>query len=274
MSSERQQPSLAETGFADQLSTLEKRDWELWSIVLILLTVFAGGVICFAYGSWRESQALSPTLIRFLWPLLFGLVSLVLLLNIYLIDKKRTLAHLRRRMLQQELRLQQHRTEAITDALTGVYNRRFLEEILPKEARRATRTGRALSILLADVDDFRKINAQLGHLVGDAVLAGVAHTLKRSLRTSDYIFRFGGDEFLIALPETDEAGAATAAQRLKQTLAGHKELQTRVGRPVTLAMGRAIWRAGRSLDAVIEEAEARLNAARAAKTSSEPSASN
>ena len=236
--------------------------------------MFAGGVICFAYGSWRESRVLSPTLVRLVWLLLFGLVSLVLLLNIYLINKKRTLAHLRRRMLQQELQLQQHRTEAITDPLTGLYNRRFLDEILPRELRRATRTGRTLSILLADVDDFRKINAQLGHLVGDAVLSEVAHTLKRSLRTSDYIFRFGGDEFLIALPETDEAGAATAGQRIKQTLTGHKELQARVGRLVTLTMGRATWRTGRSMEVVIEEAEARLNAARAARASSEPSASN
>lgn len=274
MSSETRQPPSPETAFSDQLSAVEKRDWELWSIVLILLTVFAGGVICFAYASWRESQALSSTLTRFLWPLLFGLVSLVLLLNIYLIDKKRTLAHLRRRMLQQELQLQEQHTAAVTDALTGLYNRRFFDEILPKEIRRATRTGHPVSVLLADVDDFRKINTQLGHLVGDAVLSEVAHTLKRSLRTADYIFRFGGDEFLIALPETDEAGVAAAERRLKQVLSEHKELQTRVGRPVTLTMGRATWRTGRSLEAVVNEAETKLNAARAAKTSSEPSASN
>lgn len=268
------QPSSTETGFLDQLSTAEKRDWELWSIVLILLTVFAGGVICLAYSSWRESQVLSPALLRFVWLLLFGLMSLVLLLNVYLIDKKRTLAHLRQRILRQELQLQQQRTEAIRDALTGVYNRRFLDEILPKEINRATRTRNVLSILLADVDDFRQMNAQFGHLVGDAVLAEVAHTLQRSLRTSDYIFRFGGDEFLIALPDTNEAGAAATEQRLKQVFTAHKGLQARVGRLVTLTLGRATWRAGRSLEEVINEAEKMLNAARPAQAGSEPITSN
>lgn len=274
MAAETPQPSQTEAGFPEQLSAVEKWDWELWSLALILLTVFAGGVIVLAYSSWRQAQALSPTLLRFVWLLLFGLVGLVLLLNIYLIDKKRTLARLRYRVLQQELQLQQERTEAVTDALTGLYNRRFLDEVLPKEIRRATRTGHPLSILLADVDDFRQINTQLGHLVGDAVLAAVAQTLKRSLRTSDYVFRFGGDEFLIALPETGEAGAVVAEQRLKQVLAEHKELQGRVGQPVAVSIGRATWRSGGSLEVIIEEAEASLNAARLARPHSRPTTPN
>ena len=248
----------------DSLAQLEKRDWELWSIALILLTVFAGGVITFVYLTTRADERVNPLVLRFVWVLLFGLIALVLLLNIYLLDKKRALAQARRRALEQELELEERRAHALTDALTETYNRRFFDEVTPKEVRRAVRANRPLSVLLADIDDFRRVNEELGHFTGDEVLREVAATLKSILRTSDYIFRFGGDEFLILLPETNDAGAEVVTRRLHQALAARTDLQQRLGRAVTVTVGPATFLSGRTLESVIEEAEKKVFAARRA----------
>lgn len=261
METETSPPAAAPQRPSDTLNPPARHDWELWSIALILLTVLAGGVMTFAYLSVGEARV-SPWVMRMVWLLLFGLMVLVLLLNVYLIDKKRTLAQLWQRTLAQEIELEEQRGRAGTDSLTLVYNRRFFDEFVPKEIRRAVRANRALSVLLVDVDHFRQVNAELGHFVGDEVLREVAETLKHSLRTSDYVFRFGGDEFLIVLPETDEAGAAVIIERVRQALASRHDLHERVGRPVTVTIGPATFLAGRTLESVIEEAEARLQAAR------------
>lgn len=100
----------------DPLSTVERRDWELWSIALILLTAFAGGVIAFLYWSTHTEQKLSGWFPHLIWLLLFGLIALVLLLNVYLIGQKRTLSKLWRQILAQEVELELHRAHAATDS--------------------------------------------------------------------------------------------------------------------------------------------------------------
>lgn len=237
-----------------------RRDWELWSIGLILITVLAGGLVTVIYLAIRSQEGALPSWLQLVWPLLFGLVAAVLLLNVYLIDKKRELAQLNRHIRAQEAELTLQREHAVTDSLTRVYNRRFFEEVVPKEVRRAARANRPLSVLLVDIDNFRRLNSELGHLIGDEVLRQVAESLRSTLRASDYIFRFGGDEFLVVLPETDDAGTAVVGRRLHQILAARTDLRERVGRPVTVTIGPATFLAGRTLESVIEEAEAKVQA--------------
>jgi diguanylate cyclase (GGDEF)-like protein len=105
---------------------------------------------------------------------------------------------------------------AITDELTGTHNHRFFHTKLEEEIRRADRYNRPLSILMVDVDHFKKYNDTHGHLMGDEVLRGVANTLKRWTRVIDVVSRYGGDEFTLLLPETDEEGAVIVAKRLKK----------------------------------------------------------
>ena len=102
----------------------------------------------------------------------------------------------------------------IKDGLTGLYNSRYIKEILHNEIYRAKRYDRPLSLLLIDVDDFKKINDKQGHLVGDKVLKRIADILKRKLRKSDKVGRYGGDEFLIILPETTKVQAGKIAKEL------------------------------------------------------------
>jgi len=106
------------------------------------------------------------------------------------------------------------RAEARTDPLTGVYNRRFLEEFLHRELSRSRRSRQPLSLLMLDLDGFKVFNDQHGHLEGDRILAAVAASLRDTVRTTDVVARYGGDEFVVVLPNTPGDAARRVARDL------------------------------------------------------------
>ncbi len=106
------------------------------------------------------------------------------------------------------------RAEARTDPLTGVYNRRFLEEFLHRELSRSRRSRQPLSLLMLDLDGFKAFNDEHGHLAGDKVLASVAASLRDTVRTTDVVARYGGDEFVVVLPNTPGDAARRVARDL------------------------------------------------------------
>ncbi len=108
-----------------------------------------------------------------------------------------------------------------TDALTGIYNRLKLDTLIQEEYERAVRYGFALSVLLVDIDHFKKINDTYGHQAGDAVLVEMATLMREEVRRSDSVGRWGGEEFLIVSPHTDAAQATVLAQKLRQRIALH-----------------------------------------------------
>lgn len=125
-----------------------------------------------------------------------------------------------KQLLEQELRDANARLErlASVDELTGLLNRRALEAALRRDLALADRERRAFSILLLDIDHFKRVNDTWGHQAGDAVLAMVGAALIQSLRGSDVAGRYGGEEFMCLLPATDTAGAQVVAERLRTTL--------------------------------------------------------
>jgi two-component system, cell cycle response regulator len=104
----------------------------------------------------------------------------------------------------------------LTDALTGVHNRRYFEQRLREEVDRSLRKGSPLSCLLIDLDHFKQVNDRHGHLIGDAVLREVAEQIKDQLRLSDAMARYGGEEFAILLVQTDAASAVAIAERIRE----------------------------------------------------------
>ena len=104
---------------------------------------------------------------------------------------------------------------ATRDSLTGLWRREAILERLDAELQRAVRYGRPLAIGLADLDHFKSVNDRFGHLAGDAVLKWVSHLLQRGLRSTDHVGRYGGEEFLLLLPETDLAGAVAVAEKAR-----------------------------------------------------------
>lgn len=126
---------------------------------------------------------------------------------------------------------------AVTDELTGLYNRRAFHNALDKEIRRSIRYRKALSLIMLDIDGFKEINDNFGHQVGDDVLRSLAVCLQGSIRETDFLARYGGDEFAVILPETKAEEATVLAERLKNTV---KNYSFNVGGSyytVTLSMG-------------------------------------
>jgi diguanylate cyclase (GGDEF)-like protein len=114
----------------------------------------------------------------------------------------------------------ENRRLAVTDALTGVRNRRFLMKYLPRELERARRSDQPLAVLSCDLDHFKRVNDDFGHEAGDGVLQEFAKRAGSCIRqTTDWIARSGGEEFVLVLPETGLSGASSVAERLRQVLA-------------------------------------------------------
>jgi len=127
----------------------------------------------------------------------------------------------------------------IADGLTGAYNRRFLGEFLEREIARCRRHGRALSLVLFDLDHFKQVNDGFGHLTGDAVLREVAAIAKGQVRREDCFARFGGEEFAIVLTETELGAARLFAERLRGTIEVHEFQAGSEQLPVTISAGIA-----------------------------------
>jgi len=121
---------------------------------------------------------------------------------------------------------------AITDSLTGLYNQRHFSTVAEEELRRACRYGRPLSAIMLDIDRFKRVNDTYGHTVGDHLLQEVAQSFRQELRGVDVVGRYGGDEFVILLPENDLAAARQVAERLRKSIA-HRKLNTAKG-PATV----------------------------------------
>jgi len=150
-----------------------------------------------------------------------GAVALVFLLA-GLVDeamrgrqRERQLADLYGELLRKDAELERL---AITDPLTGLYNRRFFQSRLAMEIERAKRYGRVLSLVMLDVDNFKEINDQRGHPFGDHVLVEVGKILRGNVRASDIVCRYGGEEFAVLLPETPLEQASLAAEKLRTCL--------------------------------------------------------
>jgi diguanylate cyclase (GGDEF)-like protein len=130
-----------------------------------------------------------------------------------------TLADLLATALHNAFVFQKLQQQSITDGLTGIKTRRFFWESLSSEWKRASRSGRSFSVVLVDLDKFKEVNDTLGHLEGDLVLARVGRLLEQRCRQSNVVARYGGDEFIILMPETGVEQAQTLAERLRQWLA-------------------------------------------------------
>jgi two-component system, cell cycle response regulator len=163
---------------------------------------------------------------------------------------------------------EENRRLSITDPLTGAFNRRYLMEQLPREIDRAVRYGRPLSVLMCDVDHFKKINDTHGHLVGDDVLKWFVATLQGTARTTDWVARYGGEEFVVVLPETSAVNAVTAAEHLRAEVAAHPFVSTTASFPVTASFGASGWRGTipkeSTLDALMAKCDAGVYASKAA----------
>ena len=191
-----------ETGakeLAEERRRIDRRDWWVrgYSIFVILLLTFA--VIALALPALLTG---AETIFRIkLTEAVFGLITLIVLFNIYTLYQEILIKRLRRQLLERAYHSHILRNLAMIDPLTGLYNRRFAEQRLAAEVSRSERRGHPLTVMTLDLNDFKHINDTYGHLAGDQVLQEFASRLNKVIRGSDLAVRLGGDEFLVLLPE-------------------------------------------------------------------------
>jgi diguanylate cyclase (GGDEF)-like protein len=154
---------------------------------------------------------------------------------------------------------------AITDEVTGLHNRRHLLELAEREFERARRYGHPLSAIMLDIDHFKQVNDTFGHAVGDEVLRGVAVRCQKNLREIDLLGRYGGEEFLVLLPENDPEGTRNAAERLRLCVADAAMDTSRGPVAVTISLGIAVSSGDcPNLTTLINRADMAMYAAKAA----------
>jgi diguanylate cyclase (GGDEF)-like protein len=221
---------------------------------LVLVAVGATGVAPLLYGSMSGERPIAVAAEILLW---WGLAILAMLWTA------------RTRALRQQLQRERQRAHELAreDALTGLGNRRALEEALAHEAARAARTDETVGVLLVDVDRFKSINDVYGHAAGDACLRSIAEALLGAVRAADSCFRWGGDEFVVLLPATDLVATREAAARAAASVADRRAPD---GAPMSASIGCAELRGDITVDEVFAAADADLLAAKAARRATSP----
>ncbi len=167
-------------------------------------------------------------------------------------------------LLREKERLQKELAHmAMYDALTDILSRRALLEQAEVERQRTKRYGRDLSLLMIDIDHFKKVNDTYGHLIGDVVLKEVAQTLKEQTRRSDFVGRYGGEEFLIILPETSLDKALVLAEKLRRRVSELTfPVDGQVLKDVTISIGATEYEDDPNIDEFINRSDKWLYAAK------------
>ena len=241
-----------------ELRNLEKRDWELWLIVTGSGILAGAGLLAVLLPAAFLKSGNLHFEIEVSKELACGLFVMLTLVNTYLVSKRVEFRRLRQRMISTAMQNELIRLQSFTDPLTEIYNRRSLEELATRFIGQARRLGNPLTFLLIDLDRFKQVNTRFGHLTGDYVLTEVATLLKGSIRGTDAAIRYGGDEFLIALANTNAAGAATVVARIQASLNDWNQSSALEGFTVSLSIGIAEWTDGETLDEVLDIADRQM----------------
>ena len=227
------------------MSTLRNRN-----IKLAIATIAA--LMCIGIDMWYQDVApltvLPPGSIRFLHA--FNLAAYFLIVALLTFIYAQTVANAERGL----------RKHAATDALTGLRNRRRLLELARGELSRVRRSGTAVSLIIADIDHFKSVNDRFGHATGDQVIVAIAQCLQQCVRQQDHTARWGGEEFIVVLPDIDLQGARAAAERMRERIEQlHLPADTDSVR-CTASFGVSEWKHGRgeTFEQCLDRADAAL----------------
>jgi diguanylate cyclase (GGDEF)-like protein len=171
----------------------------------------------------------------------------------------------RYRLLSEVKEKELYKQLAIIDGLTEVYNRHYFNQMIPRELERAKRYKNPFSFLMLDIDNFKNFNDDHGHLAGDWALKKTSQVIVGSARVTDMVFRYGGEEFAVALPETDKSGAIILAKRIRATMSKTRFLDSRLmpTQHITISIGVCTFPVdAQNFQEVIENADKYLYAAK------------
>jgi diguanylate cyclase (GGDEF)-like protein len=253
---------------SQQLSAIEKRDWELWIIVAVTGIVVGAGLVALLYPAAILQGGNVHLELRVPREFLVALAAVLILFNMYMITRRMELRRTRERVISGSIQNELIRLQSFTDPLTEVYNRRSLDDMASKYMSRAQRLGKPLTFMVVDTDRFKDINTRFGHLTGDFVIAEIAALLQGAVRGSDSVVRYGGDEFLVILADAPLEGANVAVNRVAKSLEDWNHGGHLKGFELSLSVGLSEWAPGKTLDDVLSEADMKMYAAKEARKKS------
>ena len=257
--------ALAQIGIAQWLAGgLEAPYWELFMlptlhasaihpprrIALFMAAVVAAAGAPLAYGGWEAATAATFLLGILLW---IGTAVITY----------RLMREVRGQRLKAQREEDHARRMARLDPLTGLSNRRAFDEAIGEQIAEAREMGRPLSVLLADLDRFKQINDEYGHVNGDSCLRQVARTIQGSVRATDACFRWGGDEFAVLLPTSDAERATELCERIRSAV--NSTCQGPDGAPLSVCCGHTVLEDGMDANAFVAAADLALLALKRAR---------
>src|ERR1700693_6085555 len=240
---------------SQQLSQLEKRDGELWLTCLLAGRLVGAGLLAVLYPAAFLKQGNIHFEITVSRPLVLGLVALLALLNTYLLTRRLEIRRVREELISRTIQQELLQQQSFTDPLTEIYNRHSLEDMAGRFMSQARRSKKPLTLMLIDVDRFKQVNTRFGHLTGDVVLANTAALLKYSVRGTDAVFRYGGDEFLVILADTSTTDSRCVVERSRTGLADWNRAGHLQNFELSLSIGVAEWTEGKTLDVLLDNAD-------------------
>jgi diguanylate cyclase (GGDEF)-like protein len=242
----------------DELSSLESHDRDIWILVVFAAAVLLLGALSLLVpGSFWQQNTLEMKIPP---QVLFLVMMVVMVLVLYMVRREVEVRKLRLVNVQHALSAQSELAASMVDSLTNVFSRSFLRELLQGEISRSERNNRPLGLIMCDVDNFKSVNDRFGHLMGDYVLAQIAGILKSCVRGSDYVVRYGGDEFLIVLSETDAGGSQIVMKRIRQKVSEWDRANRLGDFSVGVSLGLHQHVAGQSVEQAVSQADARMYA--------------
>jgi len=205
----------------ENIGALGGRDLQLFSISLLLLLVMAAGILAVVYPNIMAAPKNFQADARLLPQLFFGLITLIILFNVYIVIQKRELGATRRRLVEELIFNERMEAVSLIDPTTQLFNRRAMEQMVAHEVARTNRLGSPLSMLILDISDFEAISSRLGTLEIERFLYETAQLVRNTFRGSDMVFRYKETQFLVVMPDTTEQQVDFALRRLEGDIARH-----------------------------------------------------
>jgi diguanylate cyclase (GGDEF)-like protein len=240
------------------LSGIDRREWGLWLSTIIIIFLLMLGMSSFPASSESKSDGFYSFLMD---RPIYSLAGLVLIFMIYALRQQIQINRIRWQVIEQvcavdrvEARSQEIYELAVLDSLTGLYNRRYAEKRLTDEIARTQRRRLPFTVILLDLNDFKQVNDTFGHAAGDSLLKAFAERLSKATRGSDVCARYGGDEFLVLLPECRPQDVQFVLKRLD-------DIKIDVGggmQSIAYSAGCADYDPGESAEEVLKRADADL----------------
>lgn len=193
--------------YQSRLNKLQRREWSVWGTSLTIMLCLTAGMASLSFAAAMQDEKVLESIV--------GLTILIVLFGCYSTYEKVLINRLRLELAQNRANSALWRDIALIDPLTGLFNRRYAEKRLKEEISHSQRRGYPLTLVLFDLNDFKRINDQFGHAAGDTVLKAFAACLGKMARGTDVAGRLGGDEFVMLLTECDSVQAQDIIERLK-----------------------------------------------------------